>query len=214
MKEHDVLKKLSDNLNILMAKARLSANELAKHTGLPATTIKRIRTDDDANPTLTSLMPIAEYFAISLSELIGESSMNEARSSLVATGLQEVPLLNWSESIHYEVIDYDKYPKKVLTEKKIGNKGFALLVENSEIDIFPKGAIILVDPEIKISTGDYVVVSKGDSSVLSIKKIIIDVDQPYLKALIPGAGIIPFTDEYKILGVIIQYKVDFKKQLL
>ena len=49
-----LLKKLSDNLNLLMAQSRISASELARNINLPATTIKRIRNQDPVNPTLSS----------------------------------------------------------------------------------------------------------------------------------------------------------------
>ncbi len=65
-----MLKNLSDNLNLLMARSRLNSSELARLTGLPATTIKRIRNNEHSNPTISTLLPIAKQFSITLSELV------------------------------------------------------------------------------------------------------------------------------------------------
>ena len=55
-----------------MALERLSSSALARKTGVHATNIKRIRNNEQANPTVTTLLPLARYFSISLSQLIGD----------------------------------------------------------------------------------------------------------------------------------------------
>src|SRR5436190_10910802 len=64
--------KLGQNLDFLMNNAHLNANELARRTGIPASSIKKIRTNNSPNPTLTTLLPLSNYFSLTLSELIGE----------------------------------------------------------------------------------------------------------------------------------------------
>ncbi len=63
---------LADNLHKLMSNTRLTASELGRHLNLPAATIKKIRTGENKNPTITTLIPIAKYFNITISELIGD----------------------------------------------------------------------------------------------------------------------------------------------
>ena len=72
-----MFEKLCENLNFLMTKNVLNASELARSTGLPASTIKKIRNHDNPNPTLATLRPLAQYFSISLSQLIGDEPLIE-----------------------------------------------------------------------------------------------------------------------------------------
>lgn len=205
-----MFKKLSDNLNMLMAKARLNSNELAKLTGLPATTIKRIRNNDQSNPTLATLIPIANYFAISLSQLVGDGLLDLENKNYDLPGLQQIPLLTWRECTHYQKLDYEKHHKKIYTERKISKKGFALVIEDQDLDFFPKNSLVIVEPEKTPEPGDHVIVSKIEQGMASIKKYIVEIDQIYLKSLIAGLGISLLTAEYQILGVVIQCKLELK----
>lgn len=204
-----MLNNLSDNLNILMAKVRISSDELARQIKIPATTIKRIRNNEHANPTITTLIPIANYFSVSLNQLVGiELLINTANQPLLKT--QKVPLFSWEESIDYDDIEYTKEAQHIIVERIVSEKAFALIVEDDDLDFFPKHCIILVDPKVEPLNGDYVIVANIKHNKPSIRKYIVEIDQLYLKSQISGIGITKFTTEYKILGVILQYKVELK----
>lgn len=199
-----MLKSLSDNLNMLMAKNKLNSNELARFIGIPATTIKRIRNNEQSNPTITTLLPIAEYFSVSLNQLIGRELLTSSKN------YREVPILSWHECAHYASYDYNAISRRVFTERNVGFKAFALIVENDHLDFFLKNSILIIDPEKKPVTGDYVLVCCDEPNIASIKKYIVDIDNIYLKSLIPGMELTVLISKYKIIGVIIQYKLDLK----
>ena len=207
-----MLKNLSDNLNMLMAKARINSSELARLTGLPATTIKRIRTNDQSNPTVLTLLPIAKYFSLTISELLGCELPNLNSNNLArnTTGALNVPLLSWHECQNFESLDYTKIQNQIFTEKSVAAKCFALRVEKRGLNFFPVNCILIVDPKSEPESGDYVIVAKSGHGASSIKKYIIEIDQKYLQSLIDGVGITLLTSEYKIIGVVIQYKVELK----
>ena len=200
---------LSENLNILMSRARISSDELARQIGVPATTIKRIRNNEHANPTIYTLIPIANYFSISLNELISASiSMNNI---LTFSKINRVPIFSWQEGIHYKEIEYNKRPKNILTERPVSEKSFALMIEDDSLDFFQKGGFLIVDPLEQPLHGDYVIIANLEKNLFSIRKFIVDVDQIYLKPLIAGVPISIVTLEHKIMGVILQYKIELKK---
>lgn len=203
-----MFKNLSDNLNLLMAKARINSSELARLIGLPATTIKRIRNNEQSNPTVSTLMPIAKHFSMTISELLGCEVLSFNR--VMDSKLKEIPLLTWRECIHFESLDYGKFQNKILTEKTISEKGYSLLVENRDLNFFPENSLLIVEPKKAPESGDYVIVAKPEQGIASIKKYLIETDQTYLKSLVDGLGITPLSSEYKILGVIMQYKVELK----
>lgn len=63
---------ISDNLGELMAQNGVSSTDLAKLTGIPKANISRLLSDPNCNPTILTLLPIAKYFEVSVSQLIGD----------------------------------------------------------------------------------------------------------------------------------------------
>jgi SOS-response transcriptional repressor LexA len=201
-----MLKNLSDNLNLLMAKERLNSSELARLTHLPATTIKRIRNNEQSNPTISTLLPIARHFSITIGELLG------CEPSALTTNHRatSIPLLSWRECLQFDSLDYSKINIRIPTEKSVSKKCYSLRVEERDLEFFPEKSLLIIEPELTPESGDYVVVGKTEQGIASIKKYIIETDQIYLKSLVQGLGITALTSEYKILGVIIQYKIELK----
>ncbi len=207
-----MFKNLSDNINMLMAKARVNSSELARLTGLPATTIKRIRNNEQSNPTVSTLLPIAKYFSITISELLGCETTNTEISLNTHEGVRAIPLLSWRECWHFDALDYATIQKKIFTEKRVTKKSYSLMVEDHDKNFFPENCLLVIEPTLKPESGDYVIVAKSEQGSASVKKYIVETDQVYLKSLVDGLGIIPLTNEYKVLGVVIQYKVELKKK--
>ncbi|MBA2651386.1 MAG: helix-turn-helix domain-containing protein [Tatlockia sp.] len=206
-----MLKNLSDNLNTLMARARINSSELARLTGLPATTIKRIRNNEQSNPTVSTLLPIAEYFSMTISELLACEGEFISNINPKVYGLKSIPLLSWRECVQFSALDYIKINQRTPIEKNVSDRSFSLRVEESDLAFFPENALILVEPEMTPESSDFVIVAKTEHGRACIKKYIIEADQIYLKSLVKGIDIVPLTSEYKILGVIVQYRVELKQ---
>ena len=156
-----------------MLEANLSSSELAKLVSLPATTIKRLRCDKTANPTLASLIPIAKHFSISLSELLGEkiAISNEQR---ISANITCIPLLNWDDCTNYKKINQADYPE-IKTEKSVSSKAFALLAgPELTISYIAENSILIIDPSVKPQANDLVIVSNTNSLRCSIKKFYLD----------------------------------------
>lgn len=71
-------------LTELMARERLSDNDLAARTGVPQPTISRIKSGDSRDPRDSTLRPLAEYFRISLSQLRGDVPLPTEQVEVVA----------------------------------------------------------------------------------------------------------------------------------
>lgn len=195
---------LSDTLNVLMAKARVNSSELARATGLPATTIKRIRNNEQCNPTISTLAPIAAYFSISMSELLGGSG----NAGLESTNT--LPLLAWTEAPEIDTLSLHADQPRVSTELQLSKSSYALPIQTDELPPFSRGGVILVDRNRRAKTLDYIIVAKRGMSQAIIKKLIIEGDEHYLKSLITGINLQAYTDDFQCLGVVAQYKLDLK----
>lgn len=71
---------------------------------------------------------------------------------------------------------------------------------------------MIVDPIVPPESGNYVIVTKSEQGTASIRKYIVETDQIYLRSLMDKLMIKPLTSEYKVLGVIVQYKVELKQE--
>jgi len=202
-------KQLSENLHTLMSQARVTSSELAKATGLPATTIKRIRNHEQSNPTISSLLPIANYFSLTVSELLGcETAFKQ--NVIAGNGLQSIPLLAWDECSKYELVDYQHVQRRVPTEKPVSTKAFSLQVNITDYVGLPLGCLLIVEPKLAIESGDLIIVTSKSGDNAALKRYIKEADQEYLQSLILGIGIVPFTDHYNVVGVVVQYRVELK----
>lgn len=52
---------------------------LSKHTGVPYTTIARLRNSPNSNPTSSTLRPIAQFFDITIDQLLGDHPLPSDR---------------------------------------------------------------------------------------------------------------------------------------
>ncbi len=193
--------KLSNNLNLLMANARINASELARKTGVPASTIKKIRNDDNPNPTLTTLIPIARHFNATLSELVGDIPLQWSEPTANAY----LPLLTWATAA--------EWPHDHTEMSKISNDyhkdSFALVVEEDHWEGFPKGSVMIIDPSEPPQHRQYVLVHKKGASTPALRQIIHDDDQRYLKPVMTGFEISLLTPQHRIIGTVVEVRQQF-----
>lgn len=211
-----MFEKLCENLNNLMQEAHISAEELARRIGLPASSIKKIRNRDNLNPTLSTLSPIAKYFCLSISQLIGDEPLPKSRKKgsyqISSEKLTHIPLISWQDAIVWPTTNSKIYPT-VTSEHLYSKDAYALLIEEEGLENLPKGTILLIDPIIKPQHRDFVIVYRNDQNMPSLKQVLFDEDHVYLKSVILGYNIVPFTSEHVFLGVIMEYKKHLRKNL-
>jgi transcriptional regulator with XRE-family HTH domain len=194
--------KLSDNLNLLMANARINASELARKTGVPASTIKKIRNRDNPNPTLTTLIPIAQNFALSVSQLVGDEQLPTPNSSFAHSFL---PLLNWEDAQYWPEVSAERYSPSQIINQYHANS-FALTINEDNWDGFSKHSTIIIDPSITAEHQHFVLVYKEGGSLPVIRQLLIDDDVTYLKPLISGYLVSQLTAQHRIIGVAIEIR--------
>src|SRR5688572_30667176 len=110
-----MFEKLSDNLNLLMAEVHISADELSRRTGIPASTIKKIRNRYNPNPTLATLIPLAQFFSVTLGQLVGDEPLPENRlqglhQNNVIMSQTNLPIISWQEAITWPKSATETHP--------------------------------------------------------------------------------------------------------
>lgn len=203
---------IGKNIRKLITHRGISLHQLGKSTGISFTTIRRIVEDEESNPTLASLEAIANYFEVSVSALLGEST-NEINSPILLKRktYKLVPLIEyedvdlWPENkdvkLHSETI------KSVSTDSDVSDDAFALIANDSSMEpAILHQSILIVDPHHAIYNKCFIVLIKKNAKIPQIKQILLDGPYKYLKTLNPeisqSASILLDEEQYKIRGVI------------
>lgn len=197
---------LNNTLEYLIKKWGININQLHKHTGIPLSTLKRLRLNKENNPTLASLAPIASYFSVSLDQLTGREALPKKNNGLT------VPLIHWKDIINTPKNRYYlAFSSLLIRDITLNENSFALVIKDNSTNNFLAGSLLVIDPSLKGRNRDFIIVhKKGMSKPLLMQKIIYE-NEIYFKNLNTESEIIKFSDLYRILGVVIQIRMNYKK---
>lgn len=204
--------RLRDNLIRLMKMNDAKMTHIHRETGVPVTTIQRICKDSSANPTLASLMPIADFFSVSVAQLIGEEPLPGANYQQKATQKwSTVPIISWQQAINWPNITPPDHNQPVIgTEIQVSADTFALEICDDHHDNFQKGSLLIVDPALRVNHRDYVISYKKGSQQVSLKQALLHEGDIYLKPTNPAFKTTLMDENYHIAGVVVQIKMNLK----
>jgi SOS-response transcriptional repressor LexA len=202
-----ILKNLIDEYSI-------TANELARNTGVPQPVIHKIIKGKTENPNLSTLRAIAKFFSVSVSELIGETPILNGKNNFKQNKIQhypqprKIPLINWKEIPLWLEHDTAEFLEFTSIIGLVGKKTFALKLNdlNSNIDDpeFRDNSIIIVEPDIRPRNRDYVVIKHLQNNHYLLRQLLIDGINQYLKPLNSEASSRKISVKEKIIGVVIE----------
>jgi SOS-response transcriptional repressor LexA len=207
---------LRDNLNHLMKEAHITMSQLHRNTDVPIPTIQRMRNDYDANPTISSLKPIADFFNITVSQLIGDEPLPHR---LIVGGYREnrqqwitIPLISWEEAITWPKATGGKKDRRTIsTDIELSKQAYALQVEEENwINLAPE-TLLIIEPKLDYKHRDFVVVYKKGDNQATLKQLLVDDGIKYLKPLVVGYQITQLTNKHKLLGAVMEYKMELKR---
>lgn len=210
------MEKLSSTLKYLLNEANISEAELARRTGIAQPMVNRLATGKNKNPKLETLKPIAKYFSITFSQLLGEEELppSELRHNQYTTSNNsqsfELCLLN------IDSINPDNIKSEIMipTTAKVSDKAFAVLINNGNLEPrFSENTLLIIDPSVECSSNDFVLVHNTTTNTNTLMQVKMDnSSNMLLQSLEEGKNYSsPFsTSELKILGVLTQAKHNFK----
>lgn len=199
--------KLSNNLNFLISETRLNASELARRTGIPASSIKKIRNNDHPNPTLTTLIPLANFFAITISQLIGETPLNLEQAKTPSSQPQ-IPIISWSETATWPKLT--DTPRAFAAADRIYQNAFGLIIEENLGEHFRKNSLLIIDSNAQPQSHDYVLTLKNPQTKPSIKQILIEDEHVFLKSLLIDELVAKKEIDVVIAGVVVECRCYLK----
>lgn len=210
----DTKHELKDILSLLMDECDIDDAQLARETGVPASTISRMRLNSSANPTASTLRPISKFFSVSISQLLGDEPISKERlpgthNPTSYTSIR-MPVIEWDWIMDWIENNGNSVKKQLTTwlstEKEIDHNSFALIIPTDSFGLaFRKGSTIIVDPSHVPIDGDLVLVKNVDDHNIVLKQFLVDGNEQYIRSVNPEIkNITPLTEYNKIIGVIIE----------
>lgn len=206
---------LSSRLKKLLTDANISEAELARRTGIAQPMVNRLATGKNKNPKLETLKPIAKYFSVTFSQLLGEESLpadnnNSNNNNLnINHSLFQLPLVSWDN------LDPNNLQEErtITTTAKASEKAFALLVQDHSLSPrFTANTVLVLDNQNEAKHNDFVVVKNLETNKSDLAQLKSEENNNtlvYLNNNNPEQVTFDL-NKHKVLGVLIQAIYDYK----
>lgn len=212
------MKELSVNLRKLLIEAEISESEFSRRVDIAQPIIHRILNKKNLNPKIATIKPIANYFNITISQLIGESPLfceyNKSKNARMQK-FAALPILAWDEIAVWLENPRKKIKEcsKVITDLPISKLAYAVKITDGSMEpIFAHNTILVVEPEAKPENGRFIVVKRKKHSSASVRQLILDGETKYLKslhsAIVSIAPMLMLKDD-AFYGVVVQSRTTY-----
>lgn len=192
----------------------MNATQLAKATGIPQPTIRRILIGESKDPDTATLMPLAAFFGKTVAQLRGEVPIQLHGVMEPSAPMKRLPLISWvAAGLPGDA--NDPYAPGVAEswepfEGKFSGMAYCLKVRGDSMTAppesngpsFPEGSIIAVEPKLEAKNGDFVVVRFNNTDEATFKQLVLDGPFKFLKPLNPRYNAIPVKDDAQLCGVV------------
>jgi transcriptional regulator with XRE-family HTH domain len=205
-----IMKSLIQNLTHLMHQQKISEAELARKTNIPQPTLHKILSGKTADPRISTLQLLADYFEVTLDEL---AHVQVIKTKHIQAKIQFIPLLTWADCARGE-----SFREKLLTDnweqclvvEYLAEGAFGLMSKPSMEPRFPRATLLIIDPHLTAEDGDLVVVHYPDTEEATLRELSIDGPSKQLLS-INHLSQEEFSPEIKILGVVVQSRFSYSK---
>ncbi len=216
------MSKISEILKRLMAEKELRTAELARQVNLPQPTVHRIVTGVSPNPHMGSLVPIAEFFNLTVEQLRGLHPIpnfdNIGSPMQRVTGWRQLPVITLAQAYHWPPESEEERHKMLLqlstyTDAKVAQASFATTVNDASMEpYFPEGSLLVIDCESKPNDRDFVLAKLEGASEAVCRQILVNGGDTYLRPLSPELQALPMTKatDDMLIGRIAQSRHNFR----
>ncbi len=203
---------LKDTLQGLLERAGiLSGSELAKKVNLPVPTINRLLAGTVSDPRTSTLLQLAEYFNVTVDQLLGNTPLPHSLNSSEQTYSQSIriPMFGLADIILESNVTRVKnqfYNYSIDNKSELGtNNLFAVEINNDQFSpVFSQGTILIVNKAIlPPAHNDYILIKLLEANTITVKRFFIDPPFNYFVPLRPNLATIKYiAEEHELIGIV------------
>lgn len=215
--------RLSDVLNKLMQESNINNLQLARYTSVPVTNIARMRKDNKVNPKTSSLKAIADFFNISVDQLLGLQDLPKNKQEGIHTTLNYtaalLPIIEWHKVI--EFLDHPqnflkgKILKWVSSTREFPDNSYAVSIPDNDRALFLKaGSVILIEIVKEIKKNGIALFIEDNNKQIGLYQVVVDGKDVYIKSTNPEIkGLKLLQDNnMKLLGSVAEIRFSFQEK--
>lgn len=208
--------KLSGILKKLLYDKDMKPIDLARETNIPQPTIHRLVTGKSSRPYKSSLEPIADYFDLSIDQLLGIESLGDIDTKqVIKQKVDTIPLIAWSELQNIQKA-CETTKSTVFAGNLLNKDVFSSVIGDSSMEpMFMKGTTLIFDPAIKPIDRCFVLIKVANNTVIIFRQLLVDADHQYLKPLNPDLNQFQMrllSENDTILGCLVESRNSFLAQ--
>lgn len=196
---------IKDILQDLVNSAGISEAELARKINIPTATLNKLKTGRITDPRSSTLMTIANYFGLSIDQLLGHSPIEKSFSK----SSMHVPLLENDQILSTDIsqLNYANYNSWVsfdATNEFHNHKMFAINIEGDAMSpYFETNTAIIIDCDRPAKNQNFVLAYIAASSELLVRQILIDGNSKVLKPMNAMFNPILLNENDHVVGVVV-----------
>lgn len=201
----------ADDLQCAMLEAGYSQYSLAKASGVPQPTIRRILIGESKEPKQSTIAALEKI----LGKPIGPKASGYDNVGPAPAQKGFIPLISWVRAGSFAESPDTLHPgdaeEWLSSHSHHGDNSYALRVEgdsmvsdNPGAMSFPPGCIILIDPDRPVLNGSKVIAKHIESNAVTFKVFIEDGESRYLKPLNRQYPLLSIDHQYQIIGVVFE----------
>lgn len=206
--------KIRNSLEILTEMHGISEADLCRETKISQATLWRLL-NGDTDPRASTLNAIAQYFEISVDQLLGNQPIMKSASGTASQSSQSyLPVFSLAKNTELvKMLDKaipSNWSKWIDVEPSIKKNCFAVEVAGDSMwPDFIEGTLIIVDPTLNPKHRNYVLCQLNKTNEIVFRQYIEEQDEKFLKPINYAYKTIPLQKKDNILGVIIQSRNTF-----
>jgi len=191
----------------------LTQHQLAELVGVAQNSIQKLEKGDTKNPRNIEALARAlnctpEYLQFGIGETQADKKSANNNVSLGPIIKSTVPLVSWVQAGAWSEINEVREcdATRYMCPVNSSDKTFALKVQGVSMEPkFYEGDLIFVDPEAECIHGSYVVARLDDNNEATLKQLIIESGQKFLKAANPNwpEQLIPINGNCTLVGKVV-----------
>lgn len=177
-------------LKKLLFERNISETDLANAVGLPQPTINRIVNGKSTRPYESSLKPIADYFSITLPQLLGEKSLNKYENNDSSKHFsfynpqRKTDSLAFIPWLEMEFYNKKEFSKSIPFYGEISDKSFATIMPNNSMEpLIKEGAMLIFDPFEDYVDGSFILTNVKKEDLFLVRQILFRGKDRYLTSL-------------------------------
>jgi len=203
--------KVCDVLNVLMGD--MSESALARAVNLPKATIHRVLSGDTPDPRAGTLLPIAQYFNITIEQLMGASELPkdfplQSVNSLDAVEMPLIPLESLFLWLNGKFDPKSFYKITSFSDKPLDNNCFITQVISDEMaPLFPKKTYLIAKKQNALKKDDIIIGFYNEDNSILVRKYTELKGEKYLIPSNLSYEIISFDNKIKLIGIVIEGRI-------